>query len=149
MYIQQASSYADFAVWGPYNDRTRRNNKFRTFVADGLSSYRQIELPGPENWLAWKASWRVFRVALIGMQLVSFGTLERYEKERDAVRAEIMAEKDRRRLELGDHVTFLFENRRTAWYQVQEMLRTERIFEDTAIQHELDTYNELVPGASE
>jgi len=80
LWMQGRTPYADFAVWGPYNDRTRRNNKFRTFVADGLSSYRQIELPGPENWLAWKASWGVFRVTLIGMQLVSYGILERYEK---------------------------------------------------------------------
>ena len=46
LWMQGRTPYADFAVWGPYNDRTRRNNKFRTFVADGLSSYRQIEKHG-------------------------------------------------------------------------------------------------------
>ena len=76
-------------------------------------------------------------------------SLERYEAERAVVRAEVISEKERRRFEVGDHITFLFENRRTVWYQVQEMLRTERIFEAAGIQHELDTYNELVPGAGE
>ena len=75
-------------------------------------------------------------------------TLERYERERPGVRDRAMAEKDRRRLEVGA-MTFLFENRRTVWYQIQEMLRVERIFEPAGIQHELDTYNELVPKTGE
>ncbi len=75
-------------------------------------------------------------------------TLERYERERASVRERAIAEKERRRLEVGD-LTFLFENRRTVWYQIQEMLRVERIFEAAGIQHELDTYNELVPRAGE
>lgn len=75
--------------------------------------------------------------------------LERYDRERDAVRRDVMAEKDRRRLEAGEHVTVLFENRRTVWYQIQEMLRAERIFEDAGVRHELATYNELVPGPAE
>jgi hypothetical protein len=75
--------------------------------------------------------------------------LERYERERPTVRREAMADKDRRRLEVGDNLSFLFESRKTVWYQVQEMLRTERIFEAAGIQHELDTYNELVPAEAE
>ena len=60
-----------------------------------------------------------------------------------------IAEKDRRRLSVGEHVTLLFENAQTVWYQVQEMLRSERITSEAGIAHELDTYNELLPGPNE
>lgn len=75
--------------------------------------------------------------------------LESYEARRDDLRREAMAEKNRRRLRLGDHVTFLFETRTTLWYQVQEMLRAESITDEEAIAHEMETYNELLPGAGE
>jgi Protein of unknown function (DUF3501) len=68
-----------------------------------------------------------------------------YELERKTWRPQIMALKDRRRLRVGAHVTFLFENRETVRYQIQEMMRLERIVEPDAIRHELDTYNELIP----
>lgn len=72
--------------------------------------------------------------------------LETYAIEREGFRARALAHKRMRRLALGDHVTLLFEDRLTVQYQVQEMLRIERIFEPTAIQAELDAYNPLVPG---
>jgi precorrin-3B methylase len=56
-----------------------------------------------------------------------------------------MAHKRSRRLQLGEHVTLIFEDETTVRYQVQEMLRAERIFEDAAIREELDAYNPMVP----
>ena len=72
--------------------------------------------------------------------------LETYADERDAFRARALAHKRARRLSLGDHATLLFEDRLTVQYQIQEMLRIERLFEAAAIQAELDAYNPLVPG---
>src|SRR5689334_22488444 len=72
-----------------------------------------------------------------------------YEIEREHWRPEIMMLKDRRRIEAGEHVLFLFENRETVRYQIQEMLRVERIVKKDDIQHELDTYNELIPREGE
>src|SRR5262245_15664570 len=72
-----------------------------------------------------------------------------YEQVRERFRARIIEAKKHRRLGVGPHLTFIWENRDTMLFQVQEMLRTERITTQSAIQHELDTYNELVPGAGE
>ncbi len=72
-----------------------------------------------------------------------------YERERKSWRPQIMALKDRRRIRVGDHLTFLFENRETVRYQIQEMMRIERIVEPEDIRHEVDTYNELIPGDNE
>ena len=69
-----------------------------------------------------------------------------YEIERETWRPQVMALKDRRRVRAGDHLTFLFENRDTVRYQVQEMMRIERIVRDHDIRHELETYNELIPA---
>jgi len=71
--------------------------------------------------------------------------LERYARERDAWRARVIEHKKLRTVHLGEHVTLLFEDELTIRYQVQEMLRIERIFEEDGIQHELDAYNPLVP----
>ena len=68
---------------------------------------------------------------------------------RPLLRPLFIAEKARRRLAVGEHLTLLFENRQTVWYQIEEMLRTERIFEDAAIKHEVETYNELIPRPGE
>ncbi|HUJ76445.1 MAG TPA: DUF3501 family protein [bacterium] len=68
-----------------------------------------------------------------------------YEQVRPAFRQKVMAEKERRRVAVGPHFTFLFENHLTVLYQIQEMVRVERISQREAIQHEVDTYNELVP----
>jgi Protein of unknown function (DUF3501) len=74
---------------------------------------------------------------------------EQYEKLRPLLRPLFIAEKDRRRLAVGPHLTLLFENAQTVWYQVQEMLCSERITSEEGIAHELDTYNELLPGPNE
>ena len=78
----------------------------------------------------------------------SLMTLEAYAKVRPEMRAEIMAYKKNRMVELGDHVTLIFEDEKTMRYQIQEMLRAERTFEDAGIQDELDAYNPLVPDGS-
>lgn len=72
-----------------------------------------------------------------------------YEAQRATFRQEIIALKKRRRIEVGPLVTLVFENRRTLLFQVQEMIRTERIFEPSKIQDELDVYNALLPGTGE
>lgn len=75
----------------------------------------------------------------------SLMTLEAYAKSRNDFRARVMAHKKNRTLQLGDSVTLIFEDELTMRYQVQEMLRAERIFEEAGIQDELDAYNPLVP----
>src|SRR5882724_11139946 len=72
-------------------------------------------------------------------------TLEAYARERPALRARVLAHKQTRTVHLGAYLTLLFEDRLTIQYQVQEMLRIERIFEVAGIQDELDAYNPLVP----
>jgi hypothetical protein len=71
--------------------------------------------------------------------------LERYHKERARMRAEVLVHKRDRQAPIGPNVTLYFEDRLTMQYQVQEMLRVERIFEADAIQEELDSYNPLIP----
>src|SRR5215510_7459474 len=75
-------------------------------------------------------------------------SLEAYAKQRPAFRARVMEHKKRRTVHLGDHLTLLFEDELTIRYQVQEMLRIERIFEEDGIQGELDAYNPLVPDGT-
>src|ERR1700694_4410085 len=71
--------------------------------------------------------------------------LEGYARERNGFRARVMEHKKHRTVRLGGHLTLQFEDELTIRYQVQEMLRVERIFEDEGIQGELDAYNPLVP----
>ena len=75
-------------------------------------------------------------------------SLERYAIERAAFRARVIAHKKSRAVALGGHASLLFEDRLTVQYQVQEMLRIERIFEAAGIQEELDAYNPLIPDGS-
>ena len=75
-------------------------------------------------------------------------SLEAYARERNAFRASVMAHKKKRTVRLGEHVTLQFEDELTIRYQVQEMLRIERIFEERGIQGELDAYNPLVPDGA-
>ena len=75
--------------------------------------------------------------------------LRDYERVRARLRPLFIHEKDRRRLAVGSHLTLLFENAQTVWYQVQEMIRTEKLETPDAIAHEIDTYNELLPGPHE
>lgn len=72
-----------------------------------------------------------------------------YEAIRAQFRARVIEEKKARRVALGDRATAVFENHDTALLQIQEMLRTERITREAAILHEIETYNELVPGPRE
>jgi len=78
----------------------------------------------------------------------SLMTLEGYAKVRPEMRAEVMAHKKNRMVELGDHVTLIFEDEKTMRYQIQEMLRAERTFEESGIQDELNAYNPLVPDGT-
>ncbi|MCP3868611.1 MAG: DUF3501 family protein [Gammaproteobacteria bacterium] len=72
-------------------------------------------------------------------------SLEVYSQERDSFRARVMEHKKARRLPIGDHASLYFEDALTMQYQIQEMLRIERIFEHQGIQDELDVYNPLIP----
>ena len=73
---------------------------------------------------------------------------EDYSKIRESFRREILAHKSSRSIAIGNHVRLLFEDRMTIQYQIQEMLRVEKIFEEQAIQDELDTYNPLIPDGN-
>jgi hypothetical protein len=75
-------------------------------------------------------------------------SLEAYARERNAFRARVIEHKKARTVALGDHLTLIFEDELTIRYQVQEMLRIERIFEDAGIREELEAYNPLVPDGS-
>lgn len=78
----------------------------------------------------------------------SLMTLERYSKERPQFRARVMEHKKNRTVHLGEHVLLIFEDELTIRYQIQEMLRAERIFEEEGIQEELDAYAPLIPDGS-
>ncbi|HKR80257.1 MAG TPA: DUF3501 family protein [Nitrospira sp.] len=75
--------------------------------------------------------------------------LDEYEPQREAYRSRIIALKQRRRVSLGPLMTLVFENRETLRFQVQEMIRAERILEPSKVQDELDVYNELLPTPEE
>jgi hypothetical protein len=72
-----------------------------------------------------------------------------YEQIREHFRNRVIALKKQRRVFLGDHMSLVFENHDIALLQIQEMLRTERITNEAAIAHEINTYNELLPGPGE
>ena len=78
----------------------------------------------------------------------SLMSLEQYARERPAFRARVLAHKQDRSLALGDHLTLIFEDELTLRYQIQEMLRIEKIFEEDGINGELEAYNPLVPDGS-
>jgi hypothetical protein len=75
----------------------------------------------------------------------SLMTLEAYARTRKEFRAKVIAHKKARTVHLGEHLTLVFEDELTIRYQVQEMLRVEKIFEEEGIQDELDAYNPLIP----
>jgi len=72
-----------------------------------------------------------------------------YNEQRDQLRPQALAAKAPRRVAVGEFLVFLFENRDTVRYQVQEMMRVERIVKESDIEHELETYNELLGGPGE
>jgi hypothetical protein len=78
----------------------------------------------------------------------SLMTLEAYAKSRKDFRAKVIAHKKARTVHLGEHLTLAFEDELTMRYQIQEMLRIEKIFEEEGIQDELDAYNPLVPDGT-
>jgi hypothetical protein len=75
-------------------------------------------------------------------------SLEQYSENRVGFRAQVMAHKKNRRVDVGPNLTLYFEDRLTVQYQVQEMLRIEKIFEASAIEEELSAYNPLIPDGS-
>ena len=75
-------------------------------------------------------------------------SLEAYSRERNAYRSRVIAHKKLRTVHIGEHVTLIFEDELTIRYQVQEMLRIERIFEEEGIRSELETYNPLIPDGA-
>jgi len=75
-------------------------------------------------------------------------TLEAYHKARPTLRAAVIAAKNLRRVFLGEHIVLIFENELLIHYQIQEMLRVEKIFDEEGIQHELESYLPLVPDGT-
>ncbi|MDA9058653.1 DUF3501 family protein [Candidatus Thioglobus sp.] len=75
-------------------------------------------------------------------------SLEEYAEKRSGIRSDTIQIKKLREVNLGEHVRMLFENKKTVQFQIQEMLRIEKIFEADGIQEELDVYNSLVPEGS-
>lgn len=75
-------------------------------------------------------------------------TLEAYEKHRPEFRARVMEHKTHRRITLGENIRLIFEDRLTMHYQIQEMLRAEKIFTEDGITEELDAYNPLIPDGT-
>ena len=78
----------------------------------------------------------------------SLMSLEQYARTRKEFRERVLAHKKDRTVQLGEHVTLVFEDELTMRYQIQEMLRVERIFEEEGIRDEIDAYNPLVPDGS-
>lgn len=72
-------------------------------------------------------------------------SLEQYAEHRPDFRAQVLAHKENRRVQMGKHVLLVFEDALTIKYQIQEMLRIEKVFEAAGIQEELDAYNPLIP----
>lgn len=75
--------------------------------------------------------------------------LHEYEKVREARRQEVIDLKRRRRVQVGRYLSFVFENHATVWFQIQEMIRAERIVDDARVADELTVYNGLLPESGE
>ena len=75
-------------------------------------------------------------------------SLEQYARRRNEFRTQVLEHKSHRRLSVGPNMTWCFEDRLTIQYQIQEMLRAEKVFEPAGIQEELDAYNPLIPDGS-
>ena len=76
-------------------------------------------------------------------------SIEEYERQREMFRSHIIALKQRRRIAIGALITLVFENRETLRFQIQEMIRVERILDPAKVQDELDVYNALLPRENE
>ena len=82
------------------------------------------------------------------LQRADLWSLEEYSEQRGEFRRRVLVHRENRRVMLGDHVLLTFEDEMTIRYQIQEMLRVERIFEAAGIQDELDAYNPLIPDGN-
>ncbi|MGI9257550.1 MAG: DUF3501 family protein [Gammaproteobacteria bacterium] len=85
---------------------------------------------------------------MAGLSIDDLMSLEEYHRERPGFRARVLEHKRDRRIAIGPNTTLYFEDRLTVQYQVQEMLRIERLFEREAIEEELSAYNPLIPDGS-
>ncbi|HEX9758323.1 MAG TPA: DUF3501 family protein [Nitrospiria bacterium] len=83
------------------------------------------------------------------LQLGDIHPLSEYEGIRNEMREQIIQIKKARRLQIGDLISMVFENRETVIFQIQEMMRAEHIYDDTKIQGEIDTFNPLIPDENE
>ena len=72
--------YADFGVWLPFARRTQKAQKFRAYLPVGDGTFVVREMPGPQNMLQWLSSWKVYKVALIMLDIASLASLQLYEK---------------------------------------------------------------------
>ena len=93
-------------------------------------------------------AWSTQILAMNKLERKDLYSLEKYAEVREKMRAEVMQHKQNRRLTIGPDATLYFEDRLTMHYQVQEMLRTERVFEASGIEEELEAYNPLIPDGS-
>ena len=119
-------------------------------IGAGLGKGPRAGAPDPpvakSLWHLRRAAWTVRSTgALNEADLMS---LEQYARSREAFRASVIAHKRARTVPVGPNMTWVFEDRLTIQYQVQEMLRIERIFEPRGIREELDAYNPLIPDGS-
>lgn len=86
------------------------------------------------------------------MKKIEFAEIQNileYEKVRDAARARNLEVTKHRRVSVGDRLSFLFENHETVWFQIQEMIRTERIVDDGRVRDEIEVYGGLIPEPGE
>jgi len=83
------------------------------------------------------------------IELSELQNIAEYEKSRADFRKRVIEEKRHRRIPLGPLMTLVFENRTTVLFQIQEMMRTERLVHDEQIQHEIETYSRLLPSENE
>ncbi|CAL1127083.1 unnamed protein product [Cladocopium goreaui] len=80
VHVLRQPPYADFGVWLPFARRTQKAQKFRAYMPVGDGTYVVKEMPGPQNMLQWMSSWKVYKVALIMLDVVSLAALQLYEK---------------------------------------------------------------------
>lgn len=85
-------------------------------------------------------------VAAAQLSRADLWSLEEYSEKRKGFRESVLKHKKNRNVMLGEHIQLLFEDRQTIHYQIQEMLRIEKVYESAGIQEELDAYNPLIPN---
>ena len=78
VFVENLPPYTDFSVWVPFERRMSKVQRFRVYTPLGDGSYLQRELPGPPNFMAWKASWGVFKTAALMLNICSLSALDAY-----------------------------------------------------------------------